>query len=53
VLTVAHLDHQPENNSPENLRAMCQRCHNRMDAPVRRAGIKSRARAQRAVGDLL
>lgn len=27
VLTVAHLDHQPENCEPANLRAMCQRCH--------------------------
>lgn len=27
VLTVAHLDHAPENCAPENLRAMCQRCH--------------------------
>lgn len=27
VLTVAHLDHQPENNAPENLRVLCQRCH--------------------------
>ena len=27
VLTVAHLDHIPENCDPENLRAMCQRCH--------------------------
>lgn len=27
VLTVAHLDQQPENNDPENLRALCQRCH--------------------------
>lgn len=27
VLTVAHLDHQPENCEPENLRAWCQRCH--------------------------
>lgn len=27
VLTVAHLDHTPENCDPENLRAMCQRCH--------------------------
>lgn len=27
VLTVAHLDHQPENCQPENLRAWCQRCH--------------------------
>lgn len=27
VLTVAHLDHQPENNDPSNLKALCQRCH--------------------------
>lgn len=27
VLTIAHLDHQPENNDPANLAALCQRCH--------------------------
>lgn len=27
VLTVAHLDHIPENCNPENLRALCQKCH--------------------------
>lgn len=27
VLTAAHLDHTPENCDPDNLRAMCQRCH--------------------------
>jgi 5-methylcytosine-specific restriction endonuclease McrA len=27
VLTIAHLDHQPEHNADENLRAMCQGCH--------------------------
>jgi hypothetical protein len=27
VLTVAHLDHHPENCDEENLLAMCQRCH--------------------------
>lgn len=32
VLTVAHLDHHPENCSPENLRAWCQRCHLAWDA---------------------
>jgi 5-methylcytosine-specific restriction endonuclease McrA len=32
VLTVAHLDHTPENCAPENLKAMCQRCHLRYDA---------------------
>lgn len=32
VLTVAHLDHQPENCDRANLRAMCQPCHLRYDA---------------------
>lgn len=27
ILTVAHLDHQPENCAEDNLKAMCQRCH--------------------------
>jgi 5-methylcytosine-specific restriction endonuclease McrA len=52
VLTVAHLDHQPENCDPENLRAWCQRCHNTYDAPTRRAGTASRAKARLAVADL-
>lgn len=38
VLTVAHLDHTPENCSDDNLRAWCQRCHNIYDAKHRRAG---------------
>lgn len=52
VLTVAHLDHQPENCADENLRAWCQRCHNAYDAPMRRAGIAERARAAVVVADL-
>lgn len=56
VLTVAHLDHVPENvgvpGDRPNLRAWCQRCHNTYDLPMRRAGIAARARAQRAAGDL-
>ena len=31
VCTVAHLDHDPTNNSLDNLRFWCQRCHNRYD----------------------
>lgn len=52
VLTVMHLDHQPENCADENLLHGCQGCHNRYDAPHRRAGIKARAHAARAAGDL-
>lgn len=44
VLTVAHLDHTPENCADENLKALCQKCHNRYDAPMR-AGIKHRKKA--------
>jgi len=36
ILTVAHLDHQPENCQDDNLKAMCQRCHNRYDIKHRR-----------------
>lgn len=53
VLTVAHLNHTPEDCAPENLRAWCQRCHNRYDAPTRRAGIRERFRATLAAKDLL
>ena len=42
VLTVAHLNHQPEDNRRENLRALCQKCHNRYDAPMRAAGRRKR-----------
>ena len=52
ILTVAHLDHEPENCDPENLRAWCQRCHNAYDAPMRRAGISARRKSERASGDL-
>lgn len=52
VLTVAHLDHIPENCGDENLLHACQRCHNRYDAPMRRRGIFERARAVKADGDL-
>lgn len=44
VLTIAHLDHTPENCDPENLRALCQRCHNRYDAEHRKA-TRSHTRA--------
>jgi hypothetical protein len=53
VLTVAHLDHTPENCADDNLRAWCQRCHNRYDAAMRREGIKRRRREMAAVRDLL
>lgn len=53
VLTVAHLDHCPENCAEENLAALCQKCHNTYDMPMRRRGIRERAHKARAIGDLL
>lgn len=35
VLTIAHLNHHPEDCDPDNLRALCQRCHNQYDAKHR------------------
>lgn len=31
VLTTAHLDHDPSNNAPDNLRVLCARCHLKYD----------------------
>ncbi len=36
VLTVAHLDHNIDNNSFFNLKALCQQCHLRYDAAFRK-----------------
>jgi len=45
VLTVAHLDHTPENCDDTNLLDMCQRCHLKYDAPHH---AETRAAARRA-----
>lgn len=51
VLTVGHLDHNPENCVRENLRAWCQRCHNTYDRAHRRAtAAATRARELREAG---
>lgn len=53
VITVAHLDHQPENCDPSNLRAWCQRCHLRYDAKHHAANAAATRRAAMATPDLL
>lgn len=57
VLTVAHLDHTPENVDDSNLRAMCQGCHLHYDRD-HHAETRARTRAaalaeagQLAIGD--
>lgn len=44
VLTVGHLDHDPSNSDPANLRAWCNRCHLTYDAKFH-AENASRTRA--------
>lgn len=56
VLTIAHIDHVPENcggpgNRP-NLLALCQRCHLAHDAEHHAANAAATRRSRRAVGDL-
>lgn len=46
VLTVAHLDHNPDNCAPGNLRAWCQRCHLTYDAALHAANA-ARTRAEK------
>ena len=44
VLTVAHLNHRPEDCSDENLAHGCQRCHNSYDAEHRARTRETRKR---------
>ena len=49
ILTVAHLDHMPENCDYANLMAMCQKCHNAYDREHRnetRKATKEKATGQ-------
>jgi hypothetical protein len=52
VLTVAHLNHQPEDCRPENLKAMCQRCHLRYDQEHHQRNAHETRRRKKAAGDL-
>ncbi len=52
VLTVGHLDHQPENCAPDNLRLWCQRCHLNYDAGHHAVNARATRMARKAIGDL-
>lgn len=52
VLTVAHLDHDVANNDPDNLRALCQRCHLRWDADQHKRNAARTRRSRKAAGEL-
>ena len=54
ILTVAHLDHTPENCDDENLKAMCQRCHLRYDTDHHReSGARRKREKAEAAGQLV
>ena len=41
VLTIAHIDNDVSNNDYLNLKALCQRCHNRLDVNYRKSNRKA------------
>ena len=52
VLATAHLDHDPTNNRPRNLKALCQRCHVLHDRQEHRRRRLLTLRQRKALGDL-
>lgn len=42
VLTIHHIDYDIKNNKKYNLIALCQRCHNKLDMPLRIRNRKER-----------
>lgn len=53
ILTVAHLDHDPQNCADENLKALCQRCHLRHDIEHhKRNAAKTRYKKRLAEGQI-
>lgn len=53
VLTVAHLNHTPEDCRDDNLKAMCQRCHLRYDQEHHLANSRATRRSRKAIGELI
>ena len=52
VLSRCHLDHDPYNNMPENLAALCQRCHILHDKAEHLRQRRLTYLTRRALGDL-
>ncbi|MCB9759716.1 MAG: hypothetical protein H6739_07725 [Alphaproteobacteria bacterium] len=50
MLTTAHLDHRPAHCEPDNLRALCQRCHLRHDTEHHRDVRLANQREDLALG---
>ena len=52
ALATAHLDHDPTNNHPRNLKALCQRCHMIHDREEHLRRRVMTYRGRRGLGDL-
>ena len=52
VLTVGHLNHQPEDCRRENMRVWCQRCHLNYDRDHHAANAAETRRNKKAIRDL-
>jgi hypothetical protein len=52
VLTVGHLNHEPSDCRPENLKAWCQRCHLTYDAAHHAANARQTRREKLRNGEL-
>ena len=52
VLACAHLNHDPTQNGPRNLKALCQRCHMLHDRPEHQRRRWLTLRRRKAIGDL-
>lgn len=52
ILATRHKDHDPSNNQPANLVALCQRCHMLHDREEHRRRFRITILLRRAVGDL-
>lgn len=52
ILTIAHLDHQPENCDPANLAALCQRHHLAFDAEHHKRTAYATRRSKLGMTDL-
>ena len=52
ILAACHRDHDPTNNAPSNLMALCQRCHLLHDRDEHRRRFRITILLRRALGDL-
>ena len=53
VLTISHLDHDTSNNDDDNLAALCQLHHNRLDVDFRKSNRKKTLNIKKRQLDLL